>query len=84
MGEGSGVAVSCGVGRRPAAVALIQQRLAWELPYVACAALKRKKKKKEVEGGRGGEEEEGGDVREFEGPGSQAAYYTPAPIQSLQ
>ena len=53
MGLGSGVAVSCGVGCRhdsdlallslwcrPAARALIQP-LAWELPYAACAAVKR-------------------------------------------
>ena len=57
MGWGSGVAVSCDVGRkcgsdptllwlwcRPAAVALIQP-LAWESPYAAGGALKGKKKK---------------------------------------
>ena len=56
MGLGSGVAVSCGVGRRhgsdpvmlwlwrrPAAVAPICP-LAWELPYVAGAVLKKAKK----------------------------------------
>ena len=53
-GSGSGVAVSCGVGRRdglnpmllwlwPAAVALIGP-LAWELPYAMGAALKTKTK----------------------------------------
>ena len=54
--SGSGVAVSCGVGRRcgsgpmwlwlwhrPAAVAPIGP-LAWEPPYVECTALKKKKK----------------------------------------
>ena len=54
VGYGSGVAVSCGVGRshssdlvllwlwcRPAAVALIGP-LAWEPPYAAGAALKSK------------------------------------------
>ena len=52
MGEGSGVAMSCGVGRRhgldlawlwlwPAA-ALIQP-LAWEIPYAASGTLKKKK-----------------------------------------
>ena len=58
VGEGSGIAVSCGVGGRRgwdvtllwlrcrlAAVALILP-LAWELPYVANVALKSKKKKK--------------------------------------
>ena len=53
MGEGSGVAMSCGVGRRhgtdptllwlwcrPAAVALMGP-LAWEPPYATGAALKR-------------------------------------------
>ena len=52
MGQGSGVAVSCDVGRRfssdlswlwlwprPAAVALTQP-LAWELPYAVGAAIK--------------------------------------------
>ena len=60
MGGGSGIAVSCGVGRRcgldrmllwlwhrPAAVALIQS-LAWELPYAAGVALK--SRGKNVEG----------------------------------
>ena len=55
MGEGSGVAVSCGVGgrigpdptllwlwRRLAATA----PLAWEPPYTAVVALKKTKKKK--------------------------------------
>ena len=62
MGEGSGVAMSCGVGRRrssdlallwlwhrPVATAPIKP-LAWEPPYATGAALKRtkdKKKKKE-------------------------------------
>ena len=54
--KGSGVAVSCGVGRRsgldpvllwlwrgPATAALIQP-LVWKLPYGAGAALKRQKK----------------------------------------
>ena len=58
MGQGSGVAVSCGVGHtwgsdlallwlwgRPAATALIGP-LAREIPYAASAALKRPKKKK--------------------------------------
>ena len=56
VGQGSGVAMSCGVGCRcssnptllwlccrPAAVALIQP-LAWELPYAMDVALKRKLK----------------------------------------
>jgi len=59
--KGSGVAVSCGVGCRrtldlallwlwcrPAAVAPIGP-LAWELPYAACAALKKTKKERERE-----------------------------------
>ena len=57
--KGSSVAMSCGIGhrchsdpmwlwRRLAAVALIWP-LAWELPYVADAALKKKKKNKEKE-----------------------------------
>ena len=59
MGEGSGVAVSCGVGRRraldlpllglwcrPAATALIQF-LAWEFPYTVGVALKRQKTNKQ-------------------------------------
>ena len=58
MGQGSGVALSCGVGPRygsdPAllwlwhrltAIALIRP-LAWEPPYMPCVALKRQKKKK--------------------------------------
>ena len=56
VGEGSGVAVSCGVGRRGgsdpewlwrrlAATASIGP-LAWEPPYVSGAVLKDKKKKK--------------------------------------
>ena len=58
-GWGSGVSVSCGVGRRcssdavllwlwcrPAQVALIRP-LPWEPPYAAGVALKRKGKKKE-------------------------------------
>ena len=61
----TGVAVSCGVGRRwgsdpvllwlwcgSAAAAPIQP-LAWELPYAACTAAKSKKKKKEEGGVRG-------------------------------
>ena len=58
--KGSGIVVSCGVGRRrssdpkllwlwcrPAAAAPIPPlALAWELPYAAGAALKTKKKKK--------------------------------------
>ena len=56
MGQGSGVAISCGIGHRHgldpmllwlwcrmAAVALIQP-LAWELPYSVGAALKTKTK----------------------------------------
>ena len=56
MGEGSTVAVSCGIGRRHgsdpkllwlrwrlAAVALFGP-LAWEPPYVVVVALKKKKK----------------------------------------
>ena len=57
VGEGSGIAVSCGVGcrsgsnlallwHRPVATALIQP-LAWGLPYAVGAALKWQKKKKE-------------------------------------
>ena len=55
MGQGSGIAVNCGVGRRcsldpvllklwckPATVALIRP-LAWELPYATDVALKSKK-----------------------------------------
>ena len=58
MDEGSGVVVSCGVGRRrgsdlalvwlwcrPAATALIRS-LAWEPPYAAGAAIKKDQKKK--------------------------------------
>ena len=56
MGLGSGVCVSCGVGRRfgsdlvwlwlrLVAVAPIQP-LAWELPHAAGVALKRQKDKK--------------------------------------
>ena len=56
MGEGSGVAMSCGVGRRHgsetcvavavvAAVATIRP-LAWEPPYASGAALKGQKTKK--------------------------------------
>ena len=58
MGEGSGIAVSCGVGRRhgsdlalpwlwhrPAAIALIRP-LTWEPPYAVGAALKRQKRQK--------------------------------------
>ena len=58
MGEGSGIAMNCGVGlrcgsdlallwlwHRLAAVALIPP-LAWEPPYSTGAALKSKKKKK--------------------------------------
>ena len=58
MGLESGIAVSCAVGRRHgsypellwlwhrvAAVTLIQH-LAWELPYVAGAVLKRKDRQK--------------------------------------
>ena len=57
MGEGSGVAMSCGVGRRlvsdvallwlwcrPAAAAPIRS-LAWKVLYATGAAQKRKKKK---------------------------------------
>ena len=58
MGQGSGVAMSCGVGRRHgldptllwlwcrlAAVALIGP-LAWEPPYAAGVALEKAKKQK--------------------------------------
>ena len=58
LGQGSGVAVSCGVGHRhgsdlallwlwcrPAAIAPIRP-LAWEPPHAVCAALKREKDKK--------------------------------------
>ena len=54
--KGSGIAVSCGVGRRcgsdlalpwlwcrPASAALIRP-LAWELPYASGAAIKEKRK----------------------------------------
>ena len=57
MGEGSGVAVSCGVGcrsgsdpallwlwRRPVATAPIRA-LAWELPYATGMARKKEKQK---------------------------------------
>ena len=37
--------MSCGVGRRPAATALIKP-LAWEYPYTTNAALKRQKTNK--------------------------------------
>ena len=60
VGQGSGVAVSCGVGcrhgsdpallwlwHRPTAIALIRP-LAWELPYVVDAALKSKKIKNKL------------------------------------
>ena len=59
MGEGSGIAVSCGIGHRcgsdlallwlwhrPAATAPIRS-LAWEAPYAAGAALKRQKTKRQ-------------------------------------
>ena len=62
MGWGSGVALSCGVGRRlgwdpgwlwlwrrPAATALIRP-LAWEPPYALGVTLKSEKKKKEKRG----------------------------------
>ena len=45
MGQGSDIAVSCGVGCRRGSdptVALIQS-LAWELPYAEGAALKKQK-----------------------------------------
>ena len=58
MGEGSSIAVSCGVGyrhgsdpallwlwRMPAATALIQP-LAWEPPYAVGAALEKAKRQK--------------------------------------
>ena len=57
---GSGVAVSCGAGRRfgldPASLWLwysltavaLNQPLAWELPYAMGAALKRRQEKKEI------------------------------------
>ena len=54
MGQGSGVATSCGIICRgssnlarlwQAAIAPIQS-LAWELPYAACAVLKKAKKAK--------------------------------------
>ena len=61
VGEGSGVAVSCGVGRRfgsdpellwlwrrPVAVALIRPQ-AWEPPYAAGVALEKAKRKKKEE-----------------------------------
>ena len=59
MGQGSGIAVSCGAGRRhssdlvllwlwrrPAPVALIRP-LAWEPPYAAGVALEKGKKTKQ-------------------------------------
>ena len=61
MGEGSGVAVSCGVGRRGGsdlALLWLWRRLAgvdqvrplgWEPPYATDAALKSKKTKKRKE-----------------------------------
>ena len=62
MGEGSGVAVSCGVGRRcgsvlallwlwrrPAATALTQP-LAWEPPCAEGVALRKTKNKNKKEG----------------------------------
>ena len=61
MGQGSGVAVNCGVGNRCGsdpvllwlwhrlvAVALLRP-LAWELPYVTSVTLKMKEKKKRVQ-----------------------------------
>ena len=60
MGEGSGIAVSCGVGRRhgsdpvllwlwhrPVATALIRP-LAWEPPYAVGAALEKAERKKKL------------------------------------
>ena len=60
VGQGSGIAVSCGVGHRcssdppllrlwcrPEAEALIQP-LAWEIPYAVGVALKSKKKKVKI------------------------------------
>ena len=54
MGQGSGIAASCGMGHRHSsvpsqitAVALIRP-LAWESPYATSEALKRKKKKKKI------------------------------------
>ena len=60
VGQGSGIAVSCGVGprcgsdlvllwlwSRSAAIALIGP-LAWEPPCAVSAALKRQKKKKNI------------------------------------
>ena len=59
--KGSGIAVSCGVGRRwvsdlallwlwcrPETVALIRPQ-AWEPPYASDAALKRQKKRKKTQ-----------------------------------
>ena len=59
MGQGSRIAMNCGVGHRhgsdpvllwlwcrPAAVAALIRPLAWELPYAMCMALKKQKKKK--------------------------------------
>jgi len=59
VGQGSGVAVDCGVGcrrgsdpallwlwRRPAATALIRP-LAWEPPYAVGAALEKAKRQKD-------------------------------------
>ena len=49
MGWGSGVAMSCGVGRRlgldPALLWLWCRPVAWEPPYAAGAALKKTKRK---------------------------------------
>ena len=65
VGQGSSVAVSCGIGRRlgsdpmllwlwcrPAPVAWIRA-LAWEPPYAAGSALESKKKKKKKKKQRG-------------------------------
>ena len=76
MGYGSGIAVSCGVGRRRgsdpallwlwlwlAAAALIRP-LGWEPPYAAGAALEDKKtKRKSTKSDVGGANHFDGDVR---------------------
>ena len=71
MGQWSGIAVSCVVGRRPGSdpallwlwcrlvvVALIQS-LAWELPYAMAVDLKSKVEEEKEE-----EEEEGEEIKE--------------------
>ena len=55
MGEGSSVAVRCGVGRRQVAGAL-NRPVAWEPPYAAGVALKKLNKYINTISNSGGEE----------------------------